>query len=87
MQHCEVKLVSCTNWSAATVVAHFVQLRICFRFISHYITNPILMKLKDASSVTVTYPAEAVFSLVDGPYSSDCKYAKMNQTLTATYSS
>lgn len=45
------------------------------------------MKLKDASSVTVTYPAEAVFSLVDGPYSSDCKYAKMNQTLTATYSS
>lgn len=34
----------------------------------------------------VTYPAGAVFSLVDGPYLKGCKCAKMNRTLTATYS-
>ena len=34
----------------------------------------------------MTYRAGAVFSLVDGPCSKDCKCGKMNQTLTATYS-
>lgn len=34
----------------------------------------------------LTYLAGAVFSLADDPCLSDCKYAKMNQTLTATYS-
>lgn len=49
-------------------------------WIKHNIT------MKSGVQGRLTHLAGAVFSLVDGPCLKDCKYAKMNQTLTATYS-